>query len=522
MIIHFQSNQITSPPQDELAWAVAVGTISFLVTLVMTIMLMCKKNIDWAHPIVSLGMVILWTAGVGVCTFNAPFKYACSTSGLALTSASGSANGYFATWICFIASCRYLAASIDKVKELAHTHNNELLFLLLIASLTVMAQSVADAPDAGEWSDMQIWATTCSIISSFLAILMMLEAVRQYNKYISAVLACLWMAAVATLTFSYANSSIQNLGMYSIMGNGFFGCWVSFFISFIMCFSAWVAGHAEGSMNDPNTYLATLLVASLFELWAAASLCDQMGGSKYCNDEYAWAVAVGAISTLTCLVLTIMMLCGKSVRDAHPVVAILMLILWSAGMGVLTFVAPFKSACSATVVINSSSAIGSSANGYIATWICFLASIGYVSVSVQKARGFTQGATNRPLGVLLIASAVVCAQASIDGSKGSFTSIQIWALICSVLSLFGAILMLLEAARPYNKQITLMLATLWFIAVATLTYVYKDNSDLGIYANAGNGFFGTWGAFFVAFSLAYTAHLGQGHSDQGHGTAGVV
>ena len=267
------------PLQDELAWAVAVGTISFLITLIMTIMLMCKKNIDKAHPIVSLMMVVIWNAGVGVCTFDAPFKYACGTGALTWTSASGSANGYFATWIAFVASCRYyriliighvanddphhryLATAIPEVSKMAHVHSHELIFLLLLASFTVMAQTITEAPDSGNWTDMQIWAMVCSVVSAFLGILMMLDAVRDYNKYISAVLAVLWMAAVATLTFTYANTSGNyNWGMYASMGNGFFGVWVCFFVSFVLAFSSWVVGHKEGEPYSWPTPLIYMLL----------------------------------------------------------------------------------------------------------------------------------------------------------------------------------------------------------------------------------------------------------------------
>ena len=37
------------------------------------------------------------------------------------------------------------------------------------------------------------------------------------------------------------------------------------------------------------------------------------------------------------------------------------------------------------------------------------------------------------------------------------------------------------------KVIVVLLAILWFCGVATLTYTYKNNGNLGIFSGAGNG-----------------------------------
>ena len=67
--------------------------------------------------------------------------------------------------------------------------------------------------------------------------------------------------------------------------------------------------------------------------------------------------------------------------------------------------------------------------------------------------------------------------------------------------------MLLEALRNYTKYFVVALAGLWWIAVATLTFNYKDEPEMGIFSNAGNGFFATWAAFFISFILCFTVWI---------------
>ncbi len=51
---------------------------------------------------------------------------------------------------------------------------------------------------------------------------------------------------------------------------------------------------------------------------------------------------------------------------------------------------------------------------------------------------------------------------------------------------------------------------MWFTGVAVLTYTYKDEAEIGTFSAAGNGFFGTWAAFFISFILFYTSWAGDG------------
>ena len=130
-------------------------------------------------------------------------------------------------------------------------------------------------------------------------------------------------------------------------------------------------------------YIAIILLAGFFEMWAAGTICNNYSNSvhNYCVDELAWAVAVGAISTFVCIVMTILFCAAKGMaQTATPFVAVFLFIIWLAGVIWCTFDAPFMSAC-------HSGATGG-ANGYFGTWIAFIASAMYMKEGIPQVKAF--------------------------------------------------------------------------------------------------------------------------------------
>ena len=93
---------------------------------------------------------------------------------------------------------------------------------------------------------------------------------------------------------------------------------------------------------------------------------------------------------------------------------------------------------------------------------------------------------------LILASIVVLVQSSVRCSKncqGACTAVQAWAVACSVISIVLSVLYVGLLLTQFVKYIALFLMCLWFCAVATLTYTYKDaTSDLGLMLVAITGF----------------------------------
>jgi len=441
-----------------------------------------------------------------------PFPSACGSVTQAVTGGSSSANGYFACWLCFAASMLYCMEAVPAIKSLASAHvGNQVVMYLVLASLVLLCQVITDSSNKSEWKGIDVWALCVAIFSTLAGIILLLQAARNYAKYINLFLTLLWFTAVATLTYRYKDT--DTYGAYAQAGNGFFSIWVAFFIAFVLGYTAWVEGTNEAHLNDPNVYVAVILMAGFYEMWSAGTICDNIG-SDNCKDELAWALAAGVISTFLCLVVTIMLICGKSVSSIHPPMAILMALLWTAAAAVCTFKAPFINACTNKVGTN----LYSGANGFFACWICFVAALRYVQLVIPALQGIG-GPNDSLLGGILLGSFVLLAQAVWDGDENGFDNDRgktyAWAVAVGAVSFFLGLCMLFKATAGYTKHIALFLSLWWFIAVATLTFTYKDNNKLGVYAQASNGFFATWIAFFSAFALMYTTWLGQGHASQG-------
>jgi len=319
-----------------------------------------------------------------------------------------------------------------------------------------------------------------------------------------------------------AGSTASQFGIYSSAMNGFFSTWGAFFTSLYLCYVSWF-GEATPDAKDPKVFLVIIFFASIFEMWAAATFCSRLNDSySSCKDQVAWAVAVGTISAFICLVMGILFCAAAELANtANKFVAAFLFVLWIFGTGVTTFDYPFTSACGVGGLGSGAWSLGyigytdNSANGYFASWICFCVSFAYMYMSIPQ---IAQAASKIPaqagplLMCLILASIVVLVQSSVRCSKnyqGACTTVQAWAVACSVISIVFSVLCVVPLLTQFVKYIALFLMCLWFCAVATFTYTYKDaTSDLGLYASSDNGFFGTWAAFFFAIMLCYVEGLG--------------
>lgn len=550
-ICNNSGNSIHDSCVDELAWAVACGAISTLICIIMTVLFCAAKGIaQQATPFVAGFLFLLWLCGVIWCTFSAPFTSACGGS-----HGAGNANGYFGTWIAFIASAMYLKEAIPQVKAFVDSNmaGKALLFPIFVFSVVEFAQASNWCANATRgWYSRNTcgaglgWAIACGVISAFVALLLMfVKQLEQFAKYFYIFLTMLWFCAVATLTYTYRDNSNGNLGIFANANNGFFSIWICFFCSFILCYQAWMGAvpDAAAASKDPKMFIAIIMAASFFEMWAAATLCHAMSGtyngkSHTCQDEYAWSLAVGVISLFICIVITIMgCTCPNPLVD--KICSILLFLLWISGVGVCTFNAPFTSACSnyGWSWAGAGSWGYGTGNGYFACWIAFIASCMYLYAiwhEVAAATGQAMQAAGNMIAPLFVASVVVMAQASWECDHGyyygsSCTDVEAWAVALSVISAFCCILLLIPqvtsaAGGVVTKIIVALLALAWFCGIATLTYTYQNhnghNNGLGIFAKAGNGFFGTWVAFFISFVLCYTTFLGGGTGAGGLPTGG--
>ena len=310
---------------------------------------------------------------------------------------------------------------------------------------------------------------------------MFVEQLKQFAKFFYLFLAILWFVGVATLTYTYRDNNGGNLGFFANAVNGFFATWICFFCSFILCYQAWMGGDAAADVasaaksQDPKMWIAVIMAASFFEMWVGATLCHAMDGyHRSCQDEIAWALAVGVISLFICIVITICT-CACANPLVDKIGSVVLFLLWVAGAGVCTFDAPFTSACQATWAWwggYAASYTGTkygygTGNGYFSCWIAFLGSCCYLYAiwsEVAQASAQAMAVAGNDVAALFVASIVVMAQASYDCDhlngysgyyvNGGCTDVEAWAVALSVISAFCCILLVIPqvSLHPHKPR----------------------------------------------------------------------
>jgi hypothetical protein len=250
-----------------LAWAVACGTISAFVCLVLTIMSVagCGGIVDGVvGQVIALLLFIWWFAGVGTITMESPF-----TKGT---------NGFFGTWIALIASGALVVEAdpfgiASKIAGAAGGADGgqKMLLGIGLCSLILMWHS-AVLCDNGQCGDYYTnayvaWGVACGAISLFLCILFMIPAIAGFLKFGSIFFAIWWIAAMVTLTMNNSNWNKDDGHVdhapFTTVCNGFVACWIGMFASLMLFGEHWggsvasAAGVGGGSGGGGTTTTTT-------------------------------------------------------------------------------------------------------------------------------------------------------------------------------------------------------------------------------------------------------------------------
>lgn len=246
-------------------------------------------------------------------------------------------------------------------------------------------------------------------------------------------------------------------------------------------------------MLSPN--MLVLFIASVTLMVQAAQNCTDSGR---CEDETAFAVAVGAISTSFLLLFILYQRIGSTDAIKQPLAAFLAL-WWFAGACVFTFDKPYKY----------------TGNGYFASWGGAIASLLWACECFKTL----QANTNRALDpmaspvagvavcslVELISAALVCdEQHTCEDEAG-------WAVACGAVSLSVSLIALLLSSQgaKFNSTISAFLVVWWVPGVYIMTFTHY----VGNFASTtGNGFFACWGAL-VCSAAFFMAHWFPGAMD---------
>eukprot|EP00051_Salpingoeca_urceolata_P026821 m.478871 g.478871 ORF g.478871 m.478871 type:complete len:351 (-) comp21255_c0_seq1:381-1433(-) len=227
------------------------------------------------------------------------------------------------------------------------------------------------------------WAIACGVISALLCLLRLVLGMPQFRRPLPSVsvgfeLTTDMMFSVFLVIWWSLGAAVntRNRGIFPNTNNGYFATWISFFAAATYAAKAWAhlnhvdrltsaaKGHAKG--------IFLILVASVVEFSVAGEKCHD---DKKCNKRFGFAVAVGVISTIVCLVHILLTQCQPALVESmgrtvfNKALGTVLVVMWAIGAGVNTSSkGPFTSSCV-------------EANGYFATWVAFFASL-YLAGSV--------------------------------------------------------------------------------------------------------------------------------------------
>eukprot|EP00457_Paulinella_chromatophora_P005585 gb/GEZN01005602.1/.p1 GENE.gb/GEZN01005602.1/~~gb/GEZN01005602.1/.p1 ORF type:complete len:339 (+),score=56.47 gb/GEZN01005602.1/:60-1076(+) len=225
-------------------WGICCGAICFAIAgfLFWKFKLGQGKDIEAAHmKVVATVLFVMWTFGAFILTFGGPFT---TTS-----------NGYFASWIAFIASMQLFmrlvigkaklefGANVTQLQQAAANETQltirELLGLILGAS--VVELFAASSPCSKYCSGLHGYALAVGIFSVTVTGISILFAKfgspldKEKTKYVASFLVIWWTLGAFILTF---------LGPFETTGNGYFASWMAFCAS---CYF-WVLVVGSGSI----------------------------------------------------------------------------------------------------------------------------------------------------------------------------------------------------------------------------------------------------------------------------------
>mmetsp|Transcript_15879 Transcript_15879/g.25904 ORF Transcript_15879/g.25904 Transcript_15879/m.25904 type:complete len:315 (-) Transcript_15879:170-1114(-) len=247
--------------------------------------------------------------------------------------------------------------------------------LLFIASAIVMIDASVECHNADNCSDERAYAVAVGTVSTVVAFVFVYVKLFKSELYQSTRLVWAlsffvwWSAGVAVLTFR---------GPFLATGNGYFATWLSWFSSARLLYAdvPFIQRKIQALLTMEDSNLQTLfliLLTSIVELAAAGVACHN---SSNCNNQTAFAVAIGAISILW--VLPFMILSSLDLFELYG--SSLLACFWIVGAGVLTFDQPFSF----------------TGNGFFSTWIATLGSCYWFYLCFQDAHGSQVGDVNKP------------------------------------------------------------------------------------------------------------------------------
>jgi len=211
---NFPNNPNNPKCDKELAYAIAVAAVSLLVSGVLMLGTHMSKLPEKSHIVGSLFMLAWWAAGCGVGTFERPFTLP--------------SNGYFSAWIAFIASAIYAVNNVEFLKMRADSTkglgSESFCLLVLFVSNVMFLTAAGIACDSSNCTDYVAYAVSVGAVGLLICIIFYAQSYLNnlfgYGKFVAGFNALWWGFGASITTFE---------GPFTLVGNGYFAAWISFF-----------------------------------------------------------------------------------------------------------------------------------------------------------------------------------------------------------------------------------------------------------------------------------------------------
>eukprot|EP00039_Didymoeca_costata_P019495 m.337755 g.337755 ORF g.337755 m.337755 type:complete len:317 (+) comp18225_c0_seq1:232-1182(+) len=234
--------------QNKINLGLGIGLFSLILSFILLCTQMANGNVGRKVE-VSFGILlcIAWALGAAFNTSNTgPFTQ--------------TDNGYFATWICLIASGQYLYLSVQTLKTVLDqeiTRQNGSLAMVFIASLFELSVAAEYCADHNGCNSKHSVAVAIGVLSFFLSLFQLMfvrlgaPAGIVFGKPIALILLVLWSIAAGVNTSfngAFATSCVH--------ANGYFATWIAFFCSLTYCYSVILAPTYTGYSVEEAQLLA--------------------------------------------------------------------------------------------------------------------------------------------------------------------------------------------------------------------------------------------------------------------------
>jgi len=250
---------------------------------------------------------------------------------------------------------------------------------LFISSTIVLAQASQDCNNADKCESWNAYAIALGCVSLFMSFGLVLKIycknpekritwITKHIPYLSVFLTLWWGIGVVTCTFD---------GPFENTGNGFFACWIAFFISIYLCqitiakFGL-VLERCKNDIGDPQQrVMGIIMVLSFAEAYSCLLQMDEKTGSsnKKSSAQEEWGLACSLISAGLIIIFLFLEPRLDRLRGQPGLLAYFLVPWWLFGAGVLTFDEPFTA----------------TGNGYFCAWGCFCESC-YLLYLAQSER----------------------------------------------------------------------------------------------------------------------------------------